>query len=212
MSDRSSTSAASGVFGARPNASFAPDIVDAEYVVVDAVDVSDRRQSVEAETIQPTLPPQVDMPSLGGMDMLRRRALRAGTPSPKNGGPLFWVFGGALVAGAFWVSGGHAVIRPLLMQVNEPDQGLRIASVISKVDRSGLRPVLQIDGQAVNDGGAATSMPSLNIEVLSPAGGSMHYKLGTAGSQVEGGASFAFSSRLDLPKDGVKTVFVTFAE
>ena len=86
------------------------------------------------------------MPSLGGMDMLRRRALRAGAPSPKNGGPLFWVFGGALVAGAFWVSGGHAVIRPLLM-VNEPDQGLRIASVISKVDRSGLRPVCRSTGK-----------------------------------------------------------------
>ncbi len=89
---------------------------------------------------------------------------------------------------------------------------MRIASVISKVDRSGLHPVLQIDGQAVNEGDAATAMPPLNIEVLSPAGGSMHYKLGTAGSPVEGGESFAFSSRLDLPKDGVKTVFVTFAE
>ena len=210
MSDRSST--ASGVFGARPNTTIGPDVVDAEYVVVDAVDVSDRHMAVEGEINQPTPPPQLDIASLGGMDMLRRRALRAAAPAPKNGGPLFWVFGGALVAAAFWASGGHAVIRPLLTQANEPEQGLRIASVISKVDRSGWRPVLQIDGQAVNDGHATTPMPPLNIEVLSPAGGSMHYKLGTAGSPIESGSSFAFSSRLDLPKDGVKTVFVTFAD
>jgi len=212
MSDRDSISASGGVFGARSNASLAQDVVDADYIVVDAVDISDGRQACEPEVAQSTRPPPVDMPSLGGMDMLRRRALRTAPPASRSGGPLFWLFGGALVAASFWVSGGHAVIRPLLAQAGEPEQGLRIASVISKVDRSGLRPVLQIDGQAVNDGGKTASMPPLNIEVLSPAGGSMHYKLGTAGSPVEGGASFAFSSRLDLPKDGVKTVFVTFAE
>jgi hypothetical protein len=208
MSDRSSASAATGVFGARANASLSPDVVDAEYIVVDAVDVSDRNPAVEAETIAPP----VDTPSLSGMDMLRRRALRSTPGASSSGGPIFWIAGGALVAAAFWVSGGHAVMRPMLIQASEPEQGLRIASVISKVDRSGLRPVLQIDGQAVNDGRNAAAMPPLKIEVLSPAGGSMHYKLGTAGSPVEGGASFAFSSRLDLPKDGVKTVFVTFAE
>ena len=94
----------------------------------------------------------------------------------------------------------------------QPKPGLRIASVISKVDRSGTHPVLQIDGQAVNDGGATAAMPPLNIQVVSAAGGSMRYKLGTAGSPVESGSTFAFSSRLDMPKDGVKTVFVTFAD
>jgi len=212
MPDRDSVSAAGGVFGARPNASIDQDVVDADYIVVDAIDVSDRRRAVEPDPFPPTQPPKIETPSLGGMDMLRRRATRPAPSASRSGGPLFWVFGGALVAAAFWVSGGHAVIRPLLEQAHVPDQGLRIASVISKVDRSGMRPVLQIDGQAVNDGGQTESMPPLNIEVLSPAGGSMHYKLGTAGSPVESGASFAFSSRLDLPKDGVKTVFVTFAE
>jgi len=205
--DRNSNSATTGAFGARPNAPVAetPDVVDADYVVVQPVDTLTERP----DTSQPVRPPAVS--ARAGMDILGRRAWRSSQPASRSGGPLFWIGSGMLVAAAFWMSGGHAVIRPMLTRVTA-EPGLRIASVISKVDRSGLRPVLQIDGQAVNDGLETASMPPLNIEVLSPAGGSMHYKLGTARSPVEGGASFAFSSRLDLPKDGVKTVFVTFAE
>ncbi|EAB6718190.1 hypothetical protein DUP91_28140 [Salmonella enterica subsp. enterica] len=89
---------------------------------------------------------------------------------------------------------------------------LRIASIVSRVDRSGAKPVLLVDGKAVNEGAKAVAMPPLQIHVVSPAGDSTLYKLGTAGQSLGRGAIFDFSSRLDLPKDGVRTVFVTFAD
>ena len=38
------------------------------------------------------------------------------------------------------------------------------------------------------------------------------YRLGTSGRPLSPGETFDFSSRLDAPKNGVKTVTVTFAE
>lgn len=212
MSDRSSVSTTKGVFGGRSAAIDVAraGVVDADYVVIDAADLSPHRASGQKQMHANPSPPGVLSPS--GMDMLRRRKWRRSPKASQSGGPLFWSAGAALAAVAFWVAGGHAVILPLVADATEPASGMRIASVISRVDRSGLRPVLQIDGQAVNEGDATMAMPPLNIEVLSPAGGSMHYRLGTSGLPVERGASFAFSSRLDMPKDGVQTVFVTFAD
>lgn len=212
MLDRSANAAQAGAFGARPNACTAPepDIVDADYIVVDPV-TADMGPSVP--TMDTTASPaqaNAPMPDLNGMDMLRRRVLTAQSSSARAG-PTFWAAGIVIAAAGFWIAGGHAVFRQALASPAEAAPQLRIASVISKVDRSGVRPVLQIDGQAVNDSTNRMTMPPLKIQVLSPVGGSMEYKLGTAGSPVEGGGTFAFSSRLDLPKDGVSTVFVTFA-
>ncbi|MGE0281821.1 MAG: hypothetical protein AB7P20_14575 [Rhizobiaceae bacterium] len=207
MSDRSSASATADGFGRRSSASRVErlDIVDADYVVVDAP------QAPTAEFAQSrATSPAADLSPPTGIEMLRRDAPRTPARSTR-GGPLFWTGGAMLAAAAFWVAGGHAVIRPMVA-ARQPENPMRIASVISRVDRSGIRPVLQIDGQAINEGGEATAMPSLNIEVLSPSGGSMHYKLGASGTSVESGGSFAFSSRLDMPEAGVRTVFVTFAE
>lgn len=209
MSDRDTIITGPIAFGARANTALtgAGDIVDADYVVVELAGPGDGVASVEP----PAAP--VAMPPLGGMDMLRRRALRSAPAKARRAGPVFWFSGTVLAVAAFWVAGGHAVLLPLMPSTEmATERGLRIASVISKVDRSGVHPVLQIDGQAVNDGDATAAMPPLAIQVVSAAGGSMRYNLGTAGSPVEGGSTFAFSSRLDMPKDGVKTVFVTFAE
>lgn len=210
MSDRSSVSATTDRFGRRSAASRAErvDVVDADYIVIDTTAAAP--QTPTGGSVQPRAAPASTDPSPPGMEMLRRDAPRKLTRSAR-GGPLFWIGGAMLVAAAFWVAGGHAVIRPMVA-AREPESAMRIASVISRVDRSGIRPVLQIDGQAVNESSEQAAMPSLNIEVLSPGGGSMHYKLGALNTSVEGGGSFAFSSRLDMPEAGVRTVFVTFAE
>ena len=41
---------------------------------------------------------------------------------------------------------------------------------------------------------------------------SPRYRLGTSGRPLAPGEAFAFSSRLDVPKNGVKSVSVTFGE
>lgn len=175
-----------------------PDVGPAERIVADA----------PVKSAQAAAEPG----AASGMGMLQRTPRFAAGHAPRKAGPVFWAGGAVAAAAAFWISGGHALLRPALAEIApHAEQGLRIASVISKVDRSGIRPVLQIDGRAVNDG-TATTMPPLDIQVTSPGGTTTLYKLGTAGSRIASGDSFDFSSRLDVPKDGVKTVFVTFAE
>ena len=71
---------------------------------------------------------------------------------------------------------------------------------------------LVIDGEAVNDGRSPAALPSIEIQVVSGNGATTRYKLGTGGMQLNGGASFPFSGRLDMPKHGVKTVSVAFVE
>ena len=80
-----------------------------------------------------------------------------------RGGPVFWIVGLGLAAGAFWVSGGHALVRqaPFAGQA-APAQSivnaLHIVDVTSRVEDHGGRPVLFVDGEAVNDGRVAATI------------------------------------------------------
>lgn len=185
------------------------DIIDADYQVVQPAEPAGRLVTdISASPAHPS-----DVPSLDGMEMLRSAQLNTTRQPERRTGPLFWASGVCLALVTFWIAGGHAIIRPALAELGAPSpKPLRIASVISQVDRSGTRPIIQIDGKAVNDGKDAVALPSLEIQIVSTAGSSTLYKLGTAGRSLEGGGFFDFSSRLDMPKDGVRTVFVTFSE
>jgi hypothetical protein len=148
------------------------------------------------------------------MDMLRGADE---TPKPslltRRGGPVFWMIGLGLVAASFWVSGGHAVVRELpFLAAPEPAPMLAISGVTSRVDVSGPHPLLFVDGEAVNGGNAVGHLPELEIRVVGNDGRTTRYNLGTSGRPLRPGEKFAFSSRLDVPKNGVKTVSVTFAE
>jgi hypothetical protein len=72
--------------------------------------------------------------------------------------------------------------------------------------------VLFVDGEAANDGAAAQQLPPLEIVVTGNDGRITRYRLGTSGRPLAPGETFAFSSRLDVPKNGVKTVSVSFGE
>lgn len=183
------------------------DVVDAEFISIDRADaMAERLPSVAMAGRQ-----AVAVPIAEGMAMLSRDATLPDTPA-STGGPIFWASGALIALAAFWMAGGHALFSAMAPASADDAAGLRIASVISRVDRSGEKPVLLVDGKAVNDSVGAVAMPPLHIQVVSAAGVSTLYKLGTAGQALRGGDSFDFSSRLDLPKDGVRTVFVTFEE
>ncbi len=122
-----------------------------------------------------------------------------------------WLGIGLAVA-AFWVSGGHALVRGSPFLAAAPHSALRISGVTSRVDASGARPILLVDGEAANDGASIDHLPSLGIAVTGNDGLITRYRLGTSGRPMAPGETFAFSSRLDVPKNGVKTVSVTFAE
>ncbi|MER8868953.1 hypothetical protein NKI04_03240 [Mesorhizobium sp. M0814] len=51
------------------------------------------------------------MPSIEGMDMLRKPETAVERPLWVHGGPIFWIVGVGAAFAAFWISGGHALVR-----------------------------------------------------------------------------------------------------
>jgi hypothetical protein len=185
-----------------------PDIVDADYEVLSgpAAGASPLHASERP-------PPRAAVPPpLEGMAMLRPAEARRRFAA--RGGPLFWTAGLAAALAAFWVSGGHALIRHSALFTAGPDEPsvLSITGVTSHVDASGEKPVLFVDGEAGNDGTRIAPLPPLEIRVTGEDGGVTRYTLGTSGRALAPGQKFAFSSRLDAPRNGVKAVAVSFAD
>jgi hypothetical protein len=185
------------------------DVVDAEYETVrpDQPAAAHARTSISIGT---AAAPLQGLGSLRKADASRREG-------PVRGGPMFWIFGLGLAAGAFWVSGGHALVRqaPIAGQT-APAQSivnaLHIVDVTSRVEEHGGRPVLFVDGKAINDDRIERILPRLEIDVTANDGAVMRYNLGTSAEPLAPGAAFGFSSRLEAPKEGVKSVSVTFQE
>jgi hypothetical protein len=178
----------------------AADIVDADYVVLP-------RFAAAPAARMPQIP---STPSIGGMGMLRKPEA---TPSrPSRGGPAFWIAGVGIALISFWVSGGHALVRQSpFWTTAAPASALTISGVTSRIDASGLKPVLFVDGEAANDGMRSEALPPLEIRVTDNNANIIRYRLGTSNHSLAPGERFGFSSRLDVPKDGVRTVSVIFA-
>ncbi|CDX49137.1 conserved hypothetical protein [Mesorhizobium plurifarium] len=182
----------------------ATDIVDADYVVLP-------RFVAHPESSTAPAPPQIpSSPSIEGMGMLRKP--EAAPSRSSRGGPLFWVAGVGIALASFWVSGGHALVRQSpFWTTPAPASALTISGVTSRIDASGLKPVLFVDGEAANDGMKSETLPPLEIRVTDNNANIICYRLGTSNRSLGPGERFGFSSRLDVPKDGVKTVSVIFA-
>lgn len=176
------------------------DVSDAEYEVVHT-----REDARQARFEQPA--------SATGMDFLKPDATEVAVAQARNGGPLFWATGLTLVILAFWISGGHALVRhSALFAPAEALQPLRIAEVKSRVERHNGRDVLFVDGRAENAGRSARSLPPIEIAVTATDGQTTRYFLGTNGDELQPGGRYSFSSRLEAPRNGVKSVSVTFQE
>src|SRR5690606_28499681 len=171
----------------------------------------------EYETVERALPaapaPLQDEKPAAGMDFLRAGA-KAIDDGSRRGGPLFWTFGLVLVVLAFWVSGGHALMRQHMpaLPLAGPEEPLQIGEVASRVERHNGRAVLFVDGRAENRGGEALALPSIEIAVTANDGATTRYFLGTRGAELAPGDRYSFSSRLEAPTNGVKTVSVSFQE
>jgi hypothetical protein len=193
-----------GQRGDRPQAPRAgsDDIIDADYETI----VRHSPKSAEPE------PVPGETRDRGGMDMLRGGKDRR---EPQKGGPLFWTVGMAMVFGAFWVSGGHAIVshdsgtgQPAA--VTPFKQPLRIVNVVSRIDRRDDRAFLMVDGEVTNPGSSGATVPPLAIIVTGLDGRETRYYLGTNEKVLAPGDRFAFSSRLHAPSEGVRTVTVDF--
>ncbi|MFU0506034.1 hypothetical protein [Pseudaminobacter sp. NGMCC 1.201702] len=191
------TEAADAALRSRPAAD---DVLDADYEIVPGMDAGQMADKA----------PAVDN-AVSGMDMLRR-AMPAQRIRGARGGPIFWSVGIAFAAAAFWVSGGHALVRQPAFNAGQMAGALTIAGVRSRVENTGSRPVLFVDGEAINGSASDVPFPALEIHVTANDGQTARYNLGTLGHSLVAKGRLAFSSRLEMPKNGVKTVSVTFAE
>ena len=179
------------------------DVIDADFEVLP------RRPDVSSKADTPP-PAGPAAPPLDGMAMLRPD--NATRRFAVRGGPLFWTAGLCAALAAFWIAGGHVLVRQLAPSGKAAGSALGIAGVTSRVDRSGEKPVLLVDGEAGNDGAVATSLPPLEIRVTGEDGSVTRYRLGTSGRNLAPGERLAFSSRVDVPRNGVAAVAVRFAE
>jgi hypothetical protein len=183
----------------------ADDIVDADYQVLPrftaGIDPS------------PPLSRVIATPSIEGMDMLRKPEAAMERPRASRGGPVFWIAGLGAAFAAFWVSGGHALVRqaPFLLAAPETGDALSISGVTSRVDASGSTPALFVDGEAANDGTGPSPLPPLEIRVTGKDGRITRYTLAASSRPLAPGERFGFSSRLEVPRNGVRAVSVTFA-
>lgn len=153
-------------------------------------------------------------PSIG-LDSLRKNEPASAQAGRSRGGPIFWVVGLAMVAGAFWVSGGHALVRqaaPVGETRIQPANPLKIVDVTSHIEDHDGRSILFVDGKAVNDSQQEQILPPIGISVSGNDGQVMRYRLGTSQDTLPPGGRVGFSSRLEAPKEGVKSVSVTFQE
>lgn len=182
----------------------AADIIDADYVVMP-------RTAAAGEAAAPQ-PRVIVTPSIEGMDMLRKPETPLERPPASRGGPIFWIAGIGAALAAFWVSGGHALVRQTPLSSSGQASALSISGVTSRIDGSGPDPVLFVDGEAANDGAKPARLPPLEIRVTSNDGRTIRYTLGTSGRSLASGERFGFASRLEVPRNGVRTVSVTFAE
>ncbi len=184
------------------------DLVEADFEVVSDASL----MGVGAHQMVPSMDARGD--TFDGMELLRGADASAGSRGGlPRGGPVFWMFGIAAVLAAFWMSGGHSIVSAAVAPpTTASGPMLVISDVVSRVDVSGPKPLLFVDGQAGNSGGAVAVMSELEIQVIGNDGRVTRYNLGTSGRTMAPGEKFAFSSRLDVPKNGVKHVSVSFAE
>jgi hypothetical protein len=187
----------------RPARDGAPDVLDAEYETL--------RLPAPAGCPRPAISPAATTHP-PGLDLLRQGTLpkRAGSDD-HPGRAISWSACLLLVAGAFWMSGGHSLLDGA-MAVRSQALPLRVTGLETRIGASSGQHHLFVQGEVVNDRAEAQALPDLSINILRANGETTRYFLGTNGQPLAGGGRFAFSSRLVAPKEGVKSVSVTFRE
>lgn len=180
------------------------DVSDAQYETVSPAADAPQARFAAAGTAS-------DASGPAGMDFLKDKA-PAAPQGARRGGVLFWATGLLAVALAFWVSGGHALFGGAPADVAPAKTPLHIADVKSRVETREGRGVLFVDGQAENHGATPLSLPPIEITVAANDGGVTRYRLPGRDTELKPGDRYSFSSRLEAPAAGVRTVSVAFQE
>jgi len=149
-------------------------------------------------------------PSIAGMDVLRGGQLPVTGLMSRHAGAGFWVAGAVAVVSAFWLSGGHSLARQMLPALSGSQAPLRVEDLATRVQNVSGRDILFVDG-AIMPADTTRAMPDLTIDVTALDGSIARYKLGTGRDAPAGSGTWRFSSRLEAPRSGVRSVSVTVA-
>jgi hypothetical protein len=157
---------------------------------------------------EPAEPAFASVPA--GLDSLRN----AGAPERGRGGAVFWSAGALAALVAFWVSGGHALMTPdpADARAKRNAHPLYIENVVSRTEQGDGRFLLFVEGDARNGSDASHALPPIDIAVTDNDGATQRYRLDTGRTELVPGQRYGFSSRLEAPKPGVRSVSVTFRE
>ena len=153
-----------------------------------------------------------------GLDSLRKTDAGRRPQGPVRGGPVFWIVGLGLAAGAFWVSGGHALVRQAPFARRNRAGAIRSSMrSISSMSRRASRSMAAVrccswTARRSTTIASRERCRGCEIDVTANDGTVLRYNLGTSAEPLAPGAAFGFSSRLEAPKEGVKSVSVTFQE
>ncbi|MCO5145550.1 MAG: hypothetical protein M9895_05145 [Aquamicrobium sp.] len=195
----------SGTQPREPKPQAGGDVSDAQYETVSPAADAPHARSAQAGAASNAAGP-------AGMDFLKNKTPGA-SQGTRRGGVLFWAAGLLAVALAFWISGGHALIGsggPA--EIAPAKTPLHIADVKSRVETREGRGVLFVDGRAENRGATPLPLPPIEIAVTANDGGVMRYRLSGRDTELKPGDRYSFSSRLEAPTAGVRTVSVAFQE
>lgn len=175
------------------------DVVDAEFVTIPRSPAASAFTAPDISIVRPVQPP-------AGMEVLTARAAQGG--GSRRAGIGFWTTGCVAAAAAFWMSGGHTLSRHLPLMRGEAET-VRIAGLTSRVADTATGPRLFIDGEVRNTAVDGVVSPDLMINVTAQDGLVTRYRLTTGAGRMASGESRRFSSRLDAPDAGVRSVTVT---
>ena len=130
-----------------PEVDIAGDVIDAEYISLPVrataqqrshpAPLSRQNQSCRRPSCRSDRPPL----RLQAWTCCAGRTQPAALGQPARGGPLFWAAGVGFAVAAFWVSGGHALMRGVpFVGAEPPPSALSISGVTSRVDVAGTMP------------------------------------------------------------------------
>lgn len=144
-----------------------------------------------------------------GLNVLRSTGKDSGSGFVQHfreaGGPLFWGMALVLVASAFWIAGGHA----LLARGGEtPGQALVISDVQTRFDASATPAVIWLDATVENCGARDHRVPVVIVEVEAGDGSSSRFRLSSRADNLAPGARHLFSGRIPALTNGANSVSV----
>ncbi|MBZ0162784.1 MAG: hypothetical protein K8H74_08735 [Notoacmeibacter sp.] len=122
------------------------------------------------------------------------------------GGPLFWSTALVLIASAFWISGGYALLARSGGET--PGQALVISDVETRLDSSGVPAVMLVDATVENRGLTSHRVPAVIVDVEASDGTSRQFRLSTRADDLAPGARHLFSGRIPALKNGIDSVKV----